>query len=148
MERPYANIHELILDIRRELWHLKGMDMIEFIMQWQQECEPSIHLSELKSILKELITNAVHFHKRSGDDSYVLIDAQIAKDQITFRIEDNGRGMSTEHLQKLRQLLEQEHLLPTSGLLRIKQSLYRWKGHISVTSSFGAGCTFTVEIPQ
>ena len=74
---------------------------------------------------------------------------------MKFVVEDTGIGMHDDELQKIYEPFERVNILETRhipgaglGLTLVKNIIDIMSGRISVTSIYGKGTAFTVEIPQ
>jgi PAS domain S-box-containing protein len=115
---------------------------------------PHIHTdrTKLKQILLNLLSNAIKFTS-SGS---VTVDTELMADRNSIRIAvaDTGIGIKPEYVdvifEDFRQL-DQSHTREYGGtglgLSITKNLLALLGGHISVTSKFGEGSCFTVELP-
>jgi CheY-like chemotaxis protein/anti-sigma regulatory factor (Ser/Thr protein kinase)/HPt (histidine-containing phosphotransfer) domain-containing protein len=105
----------------------------------------------LRQILVNLLANAVKFTDRGE----VRLHVTRRGDETFFAVSDTGIGMPDEQVARLFRSFEQADNSPTrryggSGLgLAISQTLAnQMGGEIVVTSTSGAGSTFTLRLPQ
>ena len=113
--------------------------------------------NRIQQILINMLSNAVKYTGEGGDIS-LRISSQPERsrkyDDVTFTIEDNGRGMSEEYQKTLfdpftREKENKENRTQGTGLgLAITKNLVTMmSGTISVESEQGVGTKFTVVIP-
>lgn len=105
----------------------------------------------LKTILRNLVSNAIKFTVRGGK---VLISAIIADGTKQIIVEDTGIGMSEETKNKLFQIEEITTSQGTNGepgtglgLLLCKEFIERNNGTICVESEIGKGSKFIFTLP-
>ena len=128
------------------------------------ECEFNSMISDtvigdslrINQILLNLLSNAVKFTPAGGTIRLNVSQAPVknGKTKLTFRVEDNGIGMSEEFLQHLFTPFEQEDGTVSRkyggtglGMAITKNLVGILGGVISVKSKQGKGTVFTVELP-
>ncbi|WP_353929666.1 HAMP domain-containing sensor histidine kinase [Okeanomitos corallinicola TIOX110] len=109
-----------------------------------------IYQNMLKPILDNLLDNAL---KYSSENSVVNLRISCSQQKITFKIKDQGIGISKSDQQKLFQPFYRGvnvGTIPGTGLgLSIVQTLVElYKGNISVVSKLDLGTTVTLVIPS
>ena len=123
----------------------------------------SIHLREnesinlfvdynmLKTILRNLISNAIKFTDSNGS---ISISSEKGEEEIIITVSDNGRGISEENLKKLWQDSVEHTTLGTNkekgsgmGLKICKEFVDKHAGRIWVESELGKGSKFKFSIP-
>ena len=105
----------------------------------------------LRTILRNLVTNAVKFTRAGGS---VSIEASGTDGSVQFLVRDTGRGMDEAAISRLFSI---EHARSTRGtedergtglgLIVCKEFVDMHGGTISVRSTPGAGSVFTVTVP-
>lgn len=104
----------------------------------------------MKQVLLNLASNAVKYNRESGQ---VRIVASVRGETIRIAVEDTGRGIRPEDMDKLfdkfRRIEEAESAAKGTGLgLPItKQLIELHGGQIEVTSERGVGSTFAFTLP-
>ena len=114
---------------------------------------PPVHLYELffGDALGRLIDNAIKFS--NGADKRVTVAARREGNRVEIAVSDEGVGIRVEEIphlfQRFRQIdrrtMEQQGL--GLGLAIAKELIDLHDGKISAKSVFGAGSTFTIELP-
>lgn len=108
----------------------------------------------VKQIVNNILTNAIKY----TDKGYVKLDVKCINNKnkclLIISVEDSGRGIKKESIDKLftkfERLDEKNSTIEGTGLgLAItKKLLDMMGGKINVTSTFGKGSIFVVQIPQ
>jgi len=106
----------------------------------------------LSTIIRNLISNSIKFTKPGGS---VKLHAEINKDEMTFRIEDTGIGLSRV---QIKQLLNGEILKTVRGTndekgsglgyVLIREFVSELKGKLEISSAKNKGTTVNIIIPQ
>jgi len=106
----------------------------------------------LRSILQNLITNAIKFTPDGGGDVYIT--ATPAEDMIEVCVQDFGIGMSQETKDRLFGKINASSLAGTNqekgsglGLLLVKDFIIQHGGKIKVESELNKGTCFRFTIP-
>ncbi|WEG12495.1 sensor histidine kinase [Pullulanibacillus sp. KACC 23026] len=135
-----------IIPLSNEIEHIESylkiqktryQDKLNYIIDVSPEARQS---SVLKIILQPIIENAIyHGIKERRGPGLIRISAYKDKQFLFFRVEDNGAGMDTETLSKLRtnldkaaKLTENEEALNGYGILNVQARL-----HLHFGSPFG-----------
>lgn len=104
----------------------------------------------LQQIMLNLISNAIKYNRQGGR---VRISAGVDGETLRIAVEDTGRGVRPEDMDKLfdkfRRIEETESSVKGTGLgLPItKQLIELHEGEIKVTSEWGQGSTFAFTLP-
>ncbi len=107
--------------------------------------------SRIKTILNNLISNAIKYHNPLIEDPYVRIKATSAGNQVEFSIEDNGIGIEEEYLDKIYNMFYRATEISKGsglGLYVVKETVEALSGKIHVKSVKGQGTKFTVTLPN
>ncbi len=106
----------------------------------------------VRTILRNLITNAVKFTHRNGT---VEVNAKTNKSHLEISVSDNGIGMSEETIAKLFRIDANLSTRGTEnergtglGLFLCKEFVEKHKGRIWVESVEGKGSTFKINFPS
>lgn len=109
------------------------------------------HRIHLKQVLENLVTNAI---KYMGDQPSPRIEIGVERDQegVVLFVRDNGIGMDPAMIDRI--FLPFQRLgtveVPGSGigLSIVKTVIEQYGGTVTVTSTPGAGSTFSVRLPR
>ena len=109
-------------------------------------CKIDIGITE--QILSNLIRNSLQYNE---NDKKVTIDIETTSDKLIFFIEDNGKGVSSEHLPNL---FTKFYRVPNSqsggtglGLSIVKGFVESMNGTITIENKISGGLKFKIEIP-
>lgn len=116
-----------------------------------EECEISADLNMMRSVINNLISNAIKFTPQDGN---INIDLKTGDGFVNIEITDTGIGIEEEKIDKLFDLDESKIRKGTEGekgsglgLIMCKEFLERNDGSISVTSEKGNGTKFLIKLP-
>lgn len=107
--------------------------------------------SRFTVILNNLISNAIKYYDPHKAQSHITIRAGIDQHQFTLSIEDNGIGISREHLNRIFDMFYRATSRGEGsglGLYIVTETVHKLGGTIAVTSEDGKGSTFKVMLPQ
>ena len=107
--------------------------------------------TKIKQILLNLLSNAIKF---TADGEVRLTAERAGEDRIRIAVSDTGIGIREEHQEMVFSDFRQLDQSPTRkhggtglGLTITRQLVTLLNGEISVSSTYGEGSTFTVELP-
>ncbi|MCP4155218.1 MAG: hybrid sensor histidine kinase/response regulator [bacterium] len=117
----------------------------------EDECLSLIDTNMIRTLIRNLISNAIKFTRRGGA---VNIKAIKKKRLIEIIVSDNGVGIAPENIDGLFRIDVQkstegtEHETGTGlGLILCKEFAEKNNGSISVTSKLGKGSSFKIKLP-
>ena len=93
---------------------------------------PNNHESSIFRLVQEAVSNAI----RHGKATYIDVDAEWMKEQLTLTIKDNGSGFDQSIVKK-----------QSYGLIGMKERIELVKGDFNIKSSPGNGTVLTFQIP-
>lgn len=142
---------KLILDILNDYRYAPNFDKINFKIESLLDKRMISDPMRLKIILNNLISNAIKFHRfGNGIEPEVLISAMLEDGFYKIAVQDNGRGIQSEYVEKIFEMFfraTEEVAGSGLGLYILKETVSRLNGTIEVKSELGAGTLFTVRIP-
>jgi signal transduction histidine kinase len=103
----------------------------------------------LKVILNNIISNSIRY--RNGRDPVIKVDVKIDNHKAIVEIQDNGRGIPKEHIDKVCQMFYRatdEGAGSGLGLYIVKETIQKLKGDIHIESKEGKGTKIKLEIPE
>ncbi|MBY0432947.1 MAG: GHKL domain-containing protein [Cyclobacteriaceae bacterium] len=105
--------------------------------------------SIMKTALGNLFSNAVKYHRIPQNDPYIKVAFSQVGNKTLIEVEDNGQGIRPESLDKVFDMFYRASTNSDGtglGLYIVKEALAKVNGSISVTSNFGQGSTFRIEL--
>ncbi len=106
----------------------------------------------LKIILNNLISNAIKFHRPVDEvEPRVLIQLSETEDEWKLLVQDNGRGISPQHVSNIFSMFYRAHETSAGsglGLYIMKEAVEKMGGRVSVQSEENLGTTFTIFCPK
>lgn len=144
------NLHELAEEVADGLRHGNGMESILIQYDIPQDLTVTTDRSRLKVILNNLIGNALKYSNPYQEAPVVSVKAGMKDHHLKIQVEDNGIGISKEHLPKIFEMFyraSEKSQGSGLGLYIVKETLDKLKGNIQVKSTYGHGSTFSVEVP-
>ena len=103
----------------------------------------------LNTLLENLISNAIKYHKTDKTDSFIKINGQTNHDNLLLSITDNGIGIAPEHHNKIFEMffrLSGDKNGTGIGLYIVKDTIQILRGSIQVHSKEGKGSTFNITL--
>ncbi|MFO7527074.1 MAG: PAS domain S-box protein [Ignavibacteriaceae bacterium] len=141
-----------VVSLFRSISEKKGIEIKTIFNSQSIECESDKRI--LRSILNNLVSNAVKFTERGNVQVETLFSNSSAGIAIVFTVSDSGIGISEKGKEiifdEFRQASEglSRHFEGTGlGLTITKKFVELLNGTIEFTSELGKGSTFTVSIP-
>lgn len=105
------------------------------------------------TVLRNLVGNALKFTRKDGDIR--ISTRELLSKEIEISVSDNGVGISSERIERLFDLANNESTFGTSnekgsglGLVICKEFVEKMGGKLSVESQEGVGTTFTFLLPE
>ncbi len=103
----------------------------------------------IKVILNNIISNAIRY--RNGKDPVINVKVKIENKLAKLEIEDNGRGISKDHIDKVYEMFYRatdEGAGSGLGLYIVKETVDKLNGLIKIESTEGKGTKVILEIPE
>jgi len=103
----------------------------------------------LNTLLENLISNAVKYHKPNQDGNYIKITGHTTLEKLTLSIADNGIGIAPEHHNKIFDMffrISGNKNGSGIGLYIVKDTIQMLQGTIQVHSKEGKGSTFDITL--
>jgi signal transduction histidine kinase len=103
----------------------------------------------IKVILNNIISNAIRY--RNGKDPVIRVNVDIDDHKVKLEVEDNGKGIAKEHLDKVYRMFYRatdDGAGSGLGLYIVKETIDKLNGSIRIESEVGKGTTVKLEIPE
>ena len=148
------NFAEMINEIVDGLSGTKNYQSIEFRMKMMVHKEFHFNLDMLRSLLQNLIQNAIKFSNPPIDGFEPIVDIEITSenDELQILVNDNGRGIAISHVDKIFDLYyrenNEESLGSGLGLYLVKNIVDDLNGKIEMTSEPTKGTCFKVLLTE
>lgn len=149
IEYVSVNIKEAIKECVQLFESVANEKNISLIYHCKIEEEVTIDFATLKTTLNNLVSNAIKY----SDGGVVTIKSEIKNNDLIIRVQDEGIGISQEHLPFIFDRFYQVDRSRTSkkstglGLSIVKKMVELNNGTIKVESVPGVGTMFKVKIP-
>ena len=146
------NLYDLLLEEIESLRTLALQKQITMVETIEPELNVTADLQMVKTILRNLISNAIKYTNRYGK---IEISASGNKQFVEVAIHDNGIGISAEDKMKLFKV-EELHSTPGThnekgtglGLLLCREFVELHGGNLLLESEAGNGSRFAFTLPQ
>lgn len=103
----------------------------------------------LKVIFNNIISNSIRY--RNGKSPEINIDIIIEKDMANITIEDNGRGIAEEHINKVFQMFyraTEDNAGSGLGLYIVNETIRKLEGSVRLSSKINQGTSVILSIPN
>ena len=117
-----------------------------------EDCTIFADPNMIRTILRNLLTNAIKFTKKNGQ---IEVTTSYDDKNCTFTVSDNGVGISQDNLKKIFSIDSKFSSYGTEseqgtglGLLLCKEFVDKHGGDITVESEIGKGSSFIVTLPR
>lgn len=151
IQNEEIDFEKLISDILNDYRYAPNFDKINFKIECHLEGNMISDAMRLKIILNNLISNAIKFHRfGNGVQPEVVISARMDDGNYRIAVQDNGRGIQSEYVEKIFEMFfraTEEVAGSGLGLYILKETVSRLNGTIEVKSELEVGTLFTVLIP-
>lgn len=144
-------LDETIMGVTEVLLPTAKLKDVTIDLQLQDNIEILFDVDIMKSILRNLIINAIKFSHPSG---HVVIDLHVEDNWVVLTVKDNGIGMSIEMQDKLRSRIYGKSTLGTAreggtglGLWIVQHFISTNQGEFYFSSKEGEWSCFGFKIP-
>jgi signal transduction histidine kinase len=143
------DLKKLIEDIIKETSFEPGADKIQFVSNFKEPILIESDKVRLKSILFNLVGNAIKYHDPSKTKQFIRFDVRRNPSSTEIIIEDNGRGIGDEHLPKIFDMFyraSSDSKGSGLGLYIVKEVANKLNGSITAESKLSHGSKFTLRL--
>ena len=144
------NLADMIRHVIQQLSHMRDFGKQDLQIQVPETFRITTDAGRLRMILSNLISNAVKYYDPAKPNAYIRISAGMENPEWWLTVEDNGVGISDNHLEKLFAMFYRAHAHGEGsglGLYIVNEVCKKLGGTVSVKSVYGEGSSFTVRLP-
>ena len=145
------DFEEMVQDVVKGVRHLDQYATVEMRTKVQQDGQFKNDRGVLRSILLNLVQNAVKYRRYNIDDPFVSVKVEANSKEATIEIKDNGQGMPDVVLQNIFKMFYRGNSDTQGsglGLYIVKTGMKKIGGTIDVVSEQRLGTTFQLVIPN
>lgn len=149
MEVKKIPVQKTILKIVEALRSMEEAKGIHFEIEINEKKPFYSNSLRFNTILENLISNAVKYHKKNKTDNYIKIIGQSDHEKLELSIQDNGIGIDSEYHDKIFDMffrLSGKTQGSGIGLYVVKETVEKLEGFIQVKSELGIGTTFIITL--
>lgn len=143
------DVADIVQDIYNDLKFSSEKD-VDFKMNIEGDSVIYSDKARIKVLFKNLIGNSFKYRKKNSSDSFVHFEMKNIGTEITFKVIDNGEGISKHSIGKVFDMFYRGTSTSVGtglGLYICKEVLMNLNGNIEVESELGKGTTMTVTLP-
>ena len=145
------DFEDLLEESISSLKYMEGADSVRSIRNIEMKSPFLSDPSRLLMVFNNIISNAVRYRDKWKDDSYLQIDIYADEKSARIQFSDNGIGIAKEYIDDVFKMFYRATTKSSGsglGLYIVKSAVEKLKGTIEVTSEFGQGSVFTIQIPN
>jgi signal transduction histidine kinase len=145
------NFRELVEDILDQLDYMDHTRLVEKSIEIAQEAPFYSDQYRLGIVFNNLLSNAIRYAAPHRKNAYIKVHVEVSQNEALLNIEDNGRGIAEEHLEKIFEMFfrtDNDNVGSGLGLYIVKETLDKLGGQITVGSTLGKGTIFMIKIPS
>lgn len=135
----------------KELHFLAEREKITIDLQIDEALIVKTDEARFSVVLNNLMSNAIKYYDPTKENSTISLNAFIRNNQFVLVIEDNGIGVSADHVKSIFDMFYRATTRGEGsglGLYIVSETIHKLGGNISVESEEGKGSKFTVQLPQ
>ncbi len=124
---------------------------VQVILKIKQDRAFSTDAVRMKTILRNLISNAFKYSDPCQTDSFLKIDVRVYSSHVAVQLKDNGIGIEWLCKDRVWEMFYRATTRSTGtglGLYIVKSMVERLKGLITFESTINSGTTFLLIIPN
>ena len=140
-------LKELLQEIMLNMWTKAEKKLIKLVLESDENPIVFADGNRLKQVFLNLVDNAIKF---SEEGSIIRIVLNCYPEQVEVDVQDNGLGISEEHLNRVRDRFFQVNPLNGGtglGLAISQQLVEQHQGTMEIFSALGEGTTVRVMLP-
>lgn len=147
-QRERCQLHTILHDALKLLQPELESRGISVELQWEEELPLlEIDAGQFQQVFYNLVRNA--YQALTGDDGRITIRSRFTEYEVELSIEDNGTGISPEHMGAIFEPYRTTKSSGTGlGLLIVRRIVREHGGEISIESEEGQGTRVTIHLPR
>ncbi len=129
--------------------YMENAESIEFKIKTPAEGVFQLDRARLEVVLNNLISNAIKYHKKSGD-RWVDISVEKIKSNLNITIKDNGIGIGKDQQSKVFEMFYRGHHISEGsglGLYIVSDVINKMNGGVILTSKEEVGTEIDITLP-
>ncbi len=145
------NFDELITEVQATIQYLPEFGNLKIYTEIEQERTYYSDVIKLRIILNNLLNNAVKFHDPEKPNPFIKLKVVTTPTHAQISVEDNGMGIREIDQDKVFKMFYRVGITNSGsgiGLYIVQEAITKLNGTIQVTSDYGAGTTFQLNIPS
>lgn len=145
------DVRQLVEHHIQDIRHMKDAEDIRYELDFPEDSLVHTDSMRLRTILQNLITNAVKYQRPEEHDKWVRVSLTRSPDSVEIAVEDNGEGIPEDRLDTVFEMFQRNSNLSTGsglGLYMVREMVAKLGGAVTVTSSVGQGSRFVVTLPD
>jgi len=149
MEIEKISLQKTVFDIVDSLLCMKEAKGIHFEINIKEQHPFYSDKLRFNTILGNLISNAIKYHKKNGSGRYIKITGESDHEQLQLTIADNGIGIAAEHHNKIFDMffrLSGKKDGSGIGLYIVKDIVGILQGTVEIQSELEIGTSFTIKL--
>ncbi|MFC2093946.1 ATP-binding protein, partial [Bacteroidota bacterium] len=151
IKKEKIDFNKIISETFDDLLYLEGADQIKTKININEIVPYYSDISQLRVIFSNLISNAIKYCKPKINNSYIEVNVNATKDEVTIQVKDNGTGIDKKHIDKIFDMFFKNSNSTYSsglGLYILKETVNKLDGTITVDSELNKGSKFTIRLPN
>lgn len=144
-------LYSLAYEIWESLRYTVGAEVISFHINIPKELEVESDPTRLRTILSNLISNAIRYHDNRKENKYIQLSCHLTDESFALHVEDNGQGIEPHHQKRIFDMFFRANENSQGsglGLYIVKETIAKLSGSIQLQSVPREGSTFTIKFPK
>ena len=145
------DFEKIVDDLFDSLAYFEQAKHIKIIKNIKQESVFVSDLNRIEIIFNNLFSNAIKYHNILQDVPFIKIEIYQNYIEAIIKVSDNGIGIENHHIENLFNMFYRASANSKGsglGLYIVKDAVTKLKGKIELTSVFGKGTSFSINIPN
>jgi len=150
IERQKINLAKVSQEVWDLLKYTPEAQQVTFQLEIPEDVEIESDENRLKTVLLNLISNAIRYQDKKKNDKYVRLRYQMNGKGYHIKVEDNGQGIEPAYHSKIFDMFFRANETSKGsglGLYIVKETISKLSGTIQLESAPGVGSTFTLKLP-